>query len=153
MSSICSLKTGFMVDSPRCIDCIHSDLDVLASNTLRKPACMKRHRTRATHVPAELHRDFPLDLMFVNSQRRFEAHLARLTFSHTMDEYTQARCQAAENAALLVCLREQPSVPHENKQPACNTLQANVICRYPARHCNPVTIRTGYTYLLRSHLI
>jgi hypothetical protein len=121
MSSICNLKTGFMVNSPRCIDCRHNDLDVLASITLRKLACMKRHRTRATHASAQLRRAFPVDLMFVNPQRCFEAHLARLTSSHTMDEYTQARCQAAENAALLVCLREQPSVPHENKQPAYDT--------------------------------
>lgn len=42
-------------------------------------------------------------------------------FNYTMDEYTQAKCRAAENAALLVCLREQPSVPKENKQPACGT--------------------------------
>lgn len=31
-----------------------------------------------------------------------------------MDEYTQARCRAATNAALLVCLKEQPAAPKEN---------------------------------------
>ena len=34
--------------------------------------------------------------------------------SQKMNEYTQARCRAAENAALLVCLKEQPAIPREN---------------------------------------
>ena len=32
-----------------------------------------------------------------------------------MDEYTQARCCAAENAALLFCLKEQPDTPRDNE--------------------------------------
>jgi hypothetical protein len=32
-----------------------------------------------------------------------------------MDEYTQARCCAAENAALLFCLKEQPDSPRDNE--------------------------------------
>lgn len=31
-----------------------------------------------------------------------------------MDEYTQARCCAAENAALLFCLKEQPDTPRNS---------------------------------------
>jgi hypothetical protein len=31
-----------------------------------------------------------------------------------MDEYTQARYRAAENAALLFCLKEQPDTPHSS---------------------------------------
>ena len=34
-----------------------------------------------------------------------------------MDEYTQARCCAAENAALLFCLKEQPDTPHDSVHP------------------------------------
>ena len=30
---------------------------------------------------------------------------------HEMNEYTQARCRAAQNAALLLCLKEQPAIP------------------------------------------
>jgi hypothetical protein len=36
------------------------------------------------------------------------------TFCHAMDEYTQARCCAAENAALLFCLKEQPDTPRNS---------------------------------------
>ena len=32
-----------------------------------------------------------------------------------MDEYTQARCCAAKNAALLFCLKEQPDTPRDNE--------------------------------------
>jgi hypothetical protein len=34
-----------------------------------------------------------------------------------MDEYTQARCCAAENAALLFRLKEQPDTPHDGVHP------------------------------------
>jgi hypothetical protein len=33
-----------------------------------------------------------------------------------MEEYTQARCRAAENAALLLCLKEQPAIPRDSTQ-------------------------------------
>jgi hypothetical protein len=33
-----------------------------------------------------------------------------------MNEYTQARCRAAENAALLLCLKEQPATPRDGTQ-------------------------------------
>jgi len=36
------------------------------------------------------------------------------TYCHKMNEYTQARCRAAENAALLLCLKEQPSTPWDS---------------------------------------
>jgi len=32
-----------------------------------------------------------------------------------MDDYTEARRRAAQNAALLVCLKQQPACPRENK--------------------------------------
>lgn len=39
-----------------------------------------------------------------------------------MNEYTQARCRAAQNAALLLCLKEQPAIPQNS---AHNTNDGN----------------------------
>lgn len=120
MSSMCNLKTGFMVKFSCFIDCRHNNLHVLASNTLRIPACTPPHSSYSCISSAPL--CFLPSSDIRKSTRYLGAYLARhTTYGRTMDEYTEARCQAAKNAALLVCLREQPSVPHENKRPACDT--------------------------------
>ncbi|KAM0721326.1 hypothetical protein Q7P37_003030 [Cladosporium fusiforme] len=46
-----------------------------------------------------------------------------------MDEYTKARRRAAQNAALLVCLRQQPASPRENKCVADGTSSLSSLSR------------------------
>lgn len=53
----------------------------------------------------------------------------RLTHYLEMDEYAQARCRIAENAALLSCLTEQVAAPEENTHATRDTATAFTLRR------------------------
>jgi hypothetical protein len=69
------------------------------------------------HAPAQLRRGNYSKLRpirFTRKEVSLKYHSRFGTSRHKMDEYTQARCCAAENAALLFCLKEQPDIPRDS---------------------------------------